>query len=290
MPSPGEEPPFRQIAIVGFGLIGGSIALAIRERWPAIRITAVDRPAVLAHAAGSGAIDKAAQRVADLGGNDLVILAAPVEQNVRLLPDAAAIIGDRGVITDVGGTKRDIVSAACALSGARAAFVGGHPIGGAEHGGFAFARADLFRGRPWILTPNGSTSQETVDCLAAFIRSLGARPTTMSAEEHDRLMAFLSHLPQLAVSALMDVVGEATTPGGLRLAGRGLVDSTRIASSPADVWREVCASNAGDIGAALDLLIARLQALRAGLTDASTVDGVFERAAHWRAELMKGRE
>jgi prephenate dehydrogenase len=290
MPSAGEEPPFHQIAIVGFGLIGGSIALAIRDRWPAIRITAVDRAPVLAHAAGSGAIDRAVQSVANLGGHDLVILAAPVEQNLLLLPEAAAAIGDGGVITDVGGTKRDIVNAASTLSGDRAAFVGGHPIGGAEQGGFAFARADLFRGRPWILTPNGTSPAPVVDRLAGFVESLGARPTTMDADEHDRLMAFLSHMPQLTVSALMEVVGEATASSGLRLAGRGLVDSTRLASSPADVWREVCASNAGDIGAALDQLIARLQQLRAGLTDAATVDRVFERAAHWRSELMKGRE
>jgi prephenate dehydrogenase len=285
-----DEPAFHNIAIVGFGLIGGSIALAIRDRWPAIRITAVDRAAVLAHAAGSGAIDRAAQSVANLGGHDLVILAAPVEQNLLLLPEAAAVIGDGGLITDVGGTKRDIVNAACALSRDRAAFVGGHPIGGAEQGGFAFARADLFRGRPWILTPNGTSPASVVDRLAGFVESLGARPTTMDAAEHDRLMAFLSHMPQLTISALMEVVGEATASSGLRLAGRGLVDSTRLASSPADVWRAVCASNAGDIGAALDQLIARLQQLRAGLTDAATVDRVFERAAHWRSELMKGRE
>ncbi len=285
-----EEPPFENIAIVGFGLIGGSIALAIRERWPSIRITAVDRPPVLAHAAGSGAIDRTARSVADLSGIDLVILAAPVEQNIRLLPEAAAIVADGGLITDVGGTKRDIVNAACALSGGRGAFVGGHPIGGAEQGGFAFARADLFHGRPWILTPDGSTSHEAIDRLAEFIKSLGARPTTMAADEHDRLMAFLSHLPQLTISVLMEVVGEATSSSGLRLAGRGLVDSTRLASSPADIWRDVCVSNAGDIGVALDLLIARLQQLRAGLADADTVDAVFERAAHWRAELMKGHE
>jgi len=285
-----DEPAFHSVAIVGFGLIGGSIALAIRERWPSIRITAVDRQPVLAHAAGSGAIDRAAQNIADLGGHDLVVLAAPVEQNIQLLPQVAAIIGERALITDVGGTKRAIVNAASSLSGARAAFVGGHPIGGAEQGGFAFARADLFRGRPWILTPNGTSPAPAVDRIAGFVESLGARPTRMDAEEHDRLMAFLSHLPQLTVSALMHVVGEATASSGLRLAGRGLVDSTRLASSPADVWREVCASNAGDIGAALDQLIARLQQLRAGLTDGATVDTVFERAAHWRSELMKGRE
>jgi prephenate dehydrogenase len=288
MPPSGEEPPFQQIAIVGFGLIGGSIALAVRDRWPSVRITAVDRPPVLAHAAGSGAIDRAANGVTDLGAADLVVLAAPVEQNLRLLPEVATHAGEGSVITDVGGTKRDIVRAASQLTGSRAAFVGGHPIGGAELGGFAFARPDLFRGRPWILTPSGSAP--TDDRLTALIQSFGARPITMDAGEHDRLMAFLSHLPQLTISALMDVVGNASASGGLRLAGRGLVDSTRLASSPADVWREVCASNASNLGPALDMLIARLQQLRAGLTDSGVVDAVFESAAHWRAELMKGRE
>ena len=164
-PSRGEEPPFQSIAIVGFGLIGGSIALAVRERWPSVRITAVDRPPVLAHAAGSGAIDRAAHGVNDLGGADLVVLAAPVEQNVRLLPEVASQLGASAVITDVGGTKRDIVKAAAGLTGSRAAFVGGHPIGGSERGGFAFARADLFRGRPWILTPDGSIPAPTIERL-----------------------------------------------------------------------------------------------------------------------------
>jgi prephenate dehydrogenase len=288
MPPSEEEPHFQSVGIVGFGLIGGSIALAIRERWPSVRITAVDRPPVLAHAAGSGAIDRAAQSVGDLKGADLVVLAAPVEQNVRLLPEIAAHLGEDAVITDVGSTKRDIVKVAGALSGAT--FIGGHPIGGAEQGGFAFARADLFRGRPWILTPDGSASTVVVERLGAFIQSLGARPTAMDPDEHDRVMAFLSHLPQLTVSTLMEVVGEATGSTGLRLAGRGLVDSTRLASSPADVWREVCAANAIDIGTALDILIARLQQLRAGLGDGNTVDAVFEHAARWRVELMKGRD
>src|SRR5688572_9678802 len=174
MPSPGEEPPFQNIAIVGFGLIGGSIALAVRERWPSIRITAVDDPSILAHAAGSGAIDRAAHAVGDLGRADLVVLAAPVEQNVRMLPEAAARVGRGALLTDVGGTKRDIMRAAAALPETGATFVGGHPIGGAERGGFAFARADLFRGRPWILTPDPSVPSGTMDGLMSFIRSLGA--------------------------------------------------------------------------------------------------------------------
>ena len=103
-------------------------------------------------------------------------------------------------------------------------------------------------------------------------------------------MAFLSHLPQLATSALMEVVGEATGGEGLRLAGRGLVDTTRLASSPAGVWRDICASNADEIGAALDRLIAALGALRADLADGARVESTFEEAGRWRAQLMKGRD
>ena len=112
----------------------------------------------------------------------------------------------------------------------------------------------------------------------------------MTADEHDRVMAFLSHLPQLATSALMDVIGAATGPDAFRLAGRGLVDTTRLASSPPDTWRDICAANADSLGDALDRLIARLSELRAGLQSGAAVDRVFEDAARWRAELMKERD
>jgi prephenate dehydrogenase len=112
----------------------------------------------------------------------------------------------------------------------------------------------------------------------------------MDAAEHDRLMAFVSHLPQLTASALMEVVGHATGSDGLRIAGRGLTDTTRLASSPASIWREVCATNADVLEAALDALIASLTRLRADLKDGDAVDRVFDEAVRWRAELMKGRE
>src|SRR5690349_14328127 len=291
------DPPFSRIAIVGLGLIGGSIALAVRERWSSTLITAVDRPSVLAHASSSGAIDRAANSVAEIGPVDLVILAAPVRQNVELLPQVMAGLHDGAIVTDVGGTKRDIVSAAAALPSATA-FIGGHPIGGAERGGFGFARPDLFRGKPWIFTPSsapdrGHESVEppgALDTLYEFVRGIGARPSTMDAETHDRVMAYVSHLPQLTASVLMEVVGRAASNDGLRFAGRGLTDSTRLASSPASVWREICAANADDIGPALDALIARLSELRANLESGQTVDEVFDDAAKWRSELMKGRE
>jgi prephenate dehydrogenase len=283
-----NEPPFNRIAIVGLGLIGGSIALAVRERWSSTLITAVDRAPVLAHASSSGAIDRAANSVADIGPVDLIILAAPVRQNVQLLPQVMSVRADGAVVTDVGGTKRDIVDAAAALPSGATAFVGGHPIGGAERGGFGFARPDLFRGKPWIFTP--TQSSPATDRLFELVRGMGARPATMDAEAHDRVMAYISHLPQLTASVLMDVVGRAASSDGLRFAGRGLTDSTRLASSPASVWREICAANADDIGPALDALIARLTELRADLQNGRTVDAIFDDAARWRAELMKGRE
>jgi prephenate dehydrogenase len=284
------DSPFNRIAIVGLGLIGGSIALAVRERWSSTLITAVDRPSVLAHASSSGAIDRAANSVAEIGPVDLVILAAPVHQNVELLPQVMADVRGGAIVTDVGGTKRDIVSAAAALPSA-SAFIGGHPIGGAERGGFGFARPDLFRGKPWIFTPPSAGGSATaLDKLYEFVRGIGARPSTMDAETHDRVMAYVSHLPQLTASVLMEVVGRAASHDGLRFAGRGLTDSTRLASSPASVWREICTANADDIGPALDALIARLSELRANLESGHTVDEVFDDAAKWRAELMKGRE
>ncbi len=283
------DPPFTSIAIVGLGLIGGSIALAVRERWPSVRIAGVDRQAVLAHAQGSGAIDRASESTAAVGDADLVVLAAPVRQNVAVLGEIAPRLPSTTTVTDVGGTKQDIVAAARSLPCA-ASFVGGHPIGGAERGGFGFARPDLFRGRPWIFTPHAGARAEAIERLFAFAGGLGARPSTMGAAEHDRVMAFLSHLPQLTASALMEVIGAAAGADGLRLAGRGLVDTTRLASSPPNTWRDICATNADAVGDALDALIAKLTELRRDLRGGASVDRIFEDAGRWRAELMKGRE
>jgi prephenate dehydrogenase len=276
------EPPFESIAIVGLGLIGGSIALGIRDRWPESRVFGVDSDPVLAHALGAGAIERGFDSIQTLPDTSLIVLAAPVRQNIALLRQ----ITRPAIATDVSGTKRDIVSAARALSPGTT-FVGGHPLGGGERGGFAFARPDLFAGRPWIFTPDGDESADAVERLSRFVTGLGARPCVLSAEDHDRVMAYVSHLPQLAASALMEAVGAAAGVEGLRMAGRGLVDTTRLASSPADVWRDICLTNADAIGDALDCLIARLTQLRGDLRHGDAIEAVFAAAAKWRAELMK---
>lgn len=276
---------FRTIGIVGLGLIGGSIALAARDIWPSVRIVAADAAAVLDAARRAGAIDKGDEDLESVSEADVVFLAAPVRQNIALLPRIVQCVSRATIITDVGSTKRDIVSAAAALP-ADVKFVAGHPVAGAAVGGFENARADLFRSRPWLFTPVSSTSEAAVDRLKAFAGALGATAGVMTLEEHDRVFAFVSHMPQLAVSALMAVAGNAVGTEGLALSGRGLLDSTRLASSPSDIWQDVAAVNADQIGAALDALIAALQSLRADLPAGERLADVFADAARWREELV----
>ena len=290
-----SDPPFQRVAIVGLGLIGGSIAFAGRKTWPSIHVCGIDREAVLREAVARRAIDESSTELAAVSRADLIILAAPVRQNVALLRQVADHVSATAVVTDVGGTKRTIVDAAAALP-APVTFIGGHPLGGGSRGGFEFATAGLFARRPWIFTPpeqpTGALAAQigqAVDRLSAFVTGIGAQPATMSAAKHDQLMALLSHLPQLAVTALMEVVG-TSVDGDIHFAGQGLVDTTRLASSPAEVWRDICSTNADEIARALDLLIERLSDIRSDLQRTEIIDSVFDQAAHWRAELMKGRD
>jgi len=282
-------PIFPRIVIIGLGLVGGSIAFGARKAWPSTHVTAIDREPVLRAGLSRRAIDAAADDLSVVAEADLIVLAAPVRQNITLLRRVAAHASPSAVITDVGGTKRTIVNAGAGLS-ETVTFVGGHPLGGGAHGGFEFATASLFARRPWIFTPHDAAGSDALPRLSAFVTGLGAHAATMTALEHDRLMALISHLPQLATTALMDVVGKGAAAAGLRMAGQGLVDTTRLASSPADVWRDICVTNADEIRQALDLLIEQLSEMRSALERAEIVDAMFNDAAEWRAELMKGRD
>lgn len=287
IPATGEPPVFEKVAIVGLGLIGGSIALAARQLWPAGMVIGVDDKAVLERAMVRHAIDVAADDPVVMAEADLVVLATPVRDNLTLLADLEQHVSGSAVVTDVGSAKRDIVAAAGALP-ARLTFIGGHPLGGAPRSGIDQARPDLFQSRPWLFTPSDDRHPETLDRLRRFVTALGAIPHVLTAEAHDRLMAFLSHLPQLTASALMHVVGDEIGAKGLALSGRGLSDTTRLASSPADIWRDICATNADEIHVALDRLIAELETIRDGLSDGNAIDRVFESAAAWREVVAAG--
>ena len=277
-----DAAPFSTIAIVGLGLIGGSLALAARRAWTGLRVVGVDRGPALDAARLLPAFDTLSDELRVLDGADLVVLAAPVRQNIALLPDVHRQVGSSAVVTDVGSTKRAVVDAARTCAGLT--FVGGHPLAGAARGGLALARADLFAERPWILTPDGHTDQRIVARLETFVRGVEARVHVLTPEAHDRLLAYLSHLPQLAASALMETVGRAAGDA-IALAGPGLADTTRLAASPATIWQDICATNADDIRPALDALIATLQDVRDRLEDPAALAQLFEAAQTWRSRL-----
>jgi prephenate dehydrogenase len=282
--TPATDPPFRSAAIVGVGLIGGSLALALRRAWPGLRITGIDRGEALAAARYLVAFDALGEDATTMAAADLVVLAAPVQQNIAVLEALGRTLTRPALITDVGSTKRAIVEASAALP-PHVSFVGGHPLAGAARGGLELARADLFAGRPWLLTLSASTrSADHVERLARCVSAIEACPRVVDAGEHDRLLAWLSHLPQLTASALMRTVGEAAG-AHIDLAGPGLADTTRLASSPAAIWQDICRTNADHVRESLDALIATLTTLRDGLTDETTVPELFASAQGWREKL-----
>ena len=280
----GPEPIFKRIGIIGLGLIGGSIALASRAKWPEGLVIGVDQKEVLEMAMLRHAIDVAADDLVVLADVDLIILAAPVKRNIEILKSLDDFVPGEVVITDVGSTKREIVKEARVLP-ERFTYIGGHPLGGAPRGGLVNARPDLFKKRPWLLTPVDESNEGPLKRLTSFVEGLGAKSYLINPSEHDRLLAFLSHLPQLTASALMHVVGNAAGVEGLKLTGRGLADTTRLASSPASIWKDICASNSDEIGIALDILIDKLREIRLGLDDSQVVEELFSSASEWKQHL-----
>jgi prephenate dehydrogenase len=281
----GTTPVFQRIAIVGFGLIGGSLALAVRQRWPGGLIIAIDRKDVLETAMRMHAADVGGDDLVMLAEADLIVLAAPIKQNIRILNQLPEYVAGDALVTDVGSTKQATMSAARQALPERLRFIGGHPLAGAAIGGLDAARPDLFAGRPWLLTPDSPATAADIERLESFIAHLGAVPRRIDARDHDRLLAYLSHLPQVTVSALMHVVGERVGAAGLALAGRGFRDTTRLASSPADIWQDIVATNETEVRAALDDLIAVCDELRRSLQDPVTIERVFGSAARWKRQL-----
>jgi prephenate dehydrogenase len=247
----------RTVAIVGLGLVGGSIARALTNAgW---RVTGNDRPRVLrtALAAGAIAIGEPSLRAA-VAAADLIVLAASPATNRRLLSSVARDLRPGAVVTDVGSVKRAICRDARRLRLTR--FVGGHPMAGRESSGFAASAADLFRGRWWILTPEVGTAPAALRAARRLARAVGARPIVMTPEEHDRVVAFLSHAPQVLAWALLAAArSDPVAARRLEVAGPAFRDMTRLSRSPRALWREILHENAGEVRRALSALRAALR-------------------------------
>jgi len=253
--------PFKHITVVGVGLIGGSLALAIKHRFPSLHITGVDTPWVLRRARERKAIDTAERSLEHaLRSADLIVIAAPVSSIAKLLPRVAQYAPPDAVITDTGSVKRSLVEQAQKLF-PRGNFIGGHPMTGAEFSGIDAAHPLLFQNAIYILTPARTANKQSLRRLADFFTLLDARIVTMDAAVHDSVMAAVSHLPQLAAVALMNTVGERhpDAPAHLALSAGGFRDMTRIASSPFEMWNDILAANKKEVGKALDLYITELK-------------------------------
>jgi prephenate dehydrogenase len=249
------------VVVAGLGLVGGSVARALHRA--GYELVGVDRAAVLRRARAARVIRAGFTDLAGtLGRADLLVLAAPPRATLRLLAQAARVASPDLVITDCTSVKRDIVREARRL-GLRGRFVGGHPVAGNEGRGFAASSAEMFRGRGWVLTPEG-TAAAAVRAVRALVRATGARPVVMTAARHDRVLAFLSHLPQVVAWALH---GAATADPAVRrhlaLAGPGFRDMTRLSRSPRALWREILAGNQDELRRSLRTFAHALRAFAA---------------------------
>jgi prephenate dehydrogenase len=249
-----------RVALVGVGLIGGSIGLAARERLGAHVVGCNRSPAALELALERGAIDEAVGSIGEIGEADIAIagvavdaLPATVRAICQALPDA--------VVSDVGSTKAALVAAI-----EHENFIGGHPLAGAESTGVAHARAELFDDATWYLTPRESTAGVLYERLARFVAGIGAVPTAIAPADHDRLMAAVSHLPHVVANLMVAQAAEALGGETLPATGPSFRDSTRVAGANPELWAQIYSANRAALRAQIDDLMRRLGEVR-GLLD-----------------------
>ncbi len=258
---------FRNITIVGVGLIGGSLGLAFKRLDRDLRIAGVGQPATLKRAKELGAIDWGfPYESLDLGvkSADMVFFCTPIFRILELLGEVGQYAKPGTLITDVGSTKAEIAAAAERLLPKGLFFIGGHPMAGSEKRGVDAADPLLFQNVIYVLTPGKDVPLKLCDDFASLLEGIGARVVVTGPHTHDMVAAAVSHLPQMIAVALVKMVGELDqeNPLFLRLAAGGFRDLTRIASSSYKVWRDICQTNSLQITEMIDRFIAELQRLR----------------------------
>jgi prephenate dehydrogenase len=280
----------RQITIIGNGLIGGSLGLALKKHKFRGRIVGSDRAPVLERAREKGAIDEGHSNPADaIHGSDVVVLATPVVAIIDLVERLGPAMSAKSLLTDVGSTKAEVSARAGKIFGKSASqrFLAGHPMAGKEQAGVEFAEPDLFHNAAWFFTPLPGQDIYKGLCgeFLEWVEKIGARIATLPADDHDQLCAWISHLPQMIATALaaslVDEFGKDAPL--LEAGGRALHEMTRISSSPYSMWRDVAITNKKNIADALLKLEQRLAHIRENL-DSRELAAEFERAH----ELKKG--
>jgi prephenate dehydrogenase len=275
------------IAIVGLGLIGGSFGLAMREAGFPGRILGVSEPEYVRVALDLGAITESATLAQAAAQADLIYLSQTVERIRTTIEHLSSFTPLKCLVTDVGSTKRSIVQhAAKYLSESK--FLGGHPMAGKETRGIQAAEATLFRDRPYVLTSVTNTPLESE--FRVWLERLGARVVYLTPEQHDRAVAFTSHLPQLLSTALAETLSREQNPDFLDVFGPGLIDMTRLALSSPDLWDSILKTNADEVACALQAFSRTLTSLETSSNqDNSSVHAAFAEAASFAKQLRDSK-
>jgi prephenate dehydrogenase len=273
------------VAIVGVGLIGGSFGLALRDVGFNGRIIGVSSERTTRAAIERGAIDEAATFESATGEADLVFLAAPILKIIEQLDRLDLLVKPGTLITDAGSTKSTIVRRAREAI-RHSIFLGGHPMAGKEKSGIAEAGAGLFRDRPWAICPNtvADIERQPVAEFIDWLKRIGARPVVLSPEEHDTVVAYTSHLPQMLSTSLAACLRSVPDPE--RLAGPAILDLTRLASSPYAVWRDILVTNETEIRRALERFLGVLSGM-SELIGNEKLSQLFETAQDVSAKLRR---
>lgn len=255
----------KNVAIVGTGLIGASFGLALKSAGFRGSIVGVSSERALADALAAGAIDRGASLAEAASDADLVFLSQTIGRILDTLRHLDSLVKPGALVTDAGSTKCEIVDLA-RQSIRRCQFLGGHPMAGKERRGAAVAEAGLFRNRTWALTPDEPAELETMAAreFSGWLEQIGARVVVLDADEHDKIVALTSHLPQLVSTALAATLAERLKDG-LQLSGSGLTDMTRLALSGYELWRDILATNTAYVDRALSAYIQELEHLRENL-------------------------
>lgn len=282
---------FKRIAILGPGLLGGSIGLASRQRKIAREVVVWGRRIESAReAVRRGAADACADSPAEaVKGADLVILCTPVETMPGLAKQFRSKLAKGALVTDVGSTKYDVVKQLSTLLSGRGTYIGSHPMAGAEKDGLHAAKAGLFEGSVCILTPLPRVRTAQLKKLADFWQALGCQLRTTSSLEHDEIVAYISHLPHLVAAALINLVG-TRRPEAFDFIGNGFRDMTRIASGPAEMWSGITMSNSEEIRRSIDRMIEELETIRRSIINASDMElRTYLRRAKQKRDELKHR-
>jgi prephenate dehydrogenase len=270
-----NEIPFRRVAIIGTGLIGGSFGLALRKEFPAISVVGFDHGRSAARGVARRAVQEIAATIKDaVRGADLIYVALPIGATIDALPAISAAAASQSLATDACSTKTIVCRAAKTQFQSGALFLGGHPMAGKERSGIENADSEIFAGAPYALVGSEATADARALSFAELLHRIGAKPVWCDAETHDWAVSIVSHLPQLVALALARVVQDETDETGLplSLAGKGLQDTLRLAGSPYSVWRDIFLTNGENIAHALDRLAQAIDHLRRNLSSKELED------------------